>query len=157
GKNQELVNTRPSTYFIEAPSTINELLLANHLMEKTDDNQMKRWVITQLLVTYYHNFVTHLLEGEFQRRVYTLAEAGPLLTVDVLSTQRSETLVTFWGDTVRIQDGARLTWMRQPQYYMGPYPYTYSAGLTVSTAMAQRIQKEGKPAVEAWLNVLKAG
>src|SRR5699024_9119697 len=32
GKNQELVNTSPSTYFIEAPSTINELLLAQHLM-----------------------------------------------------------------------------------------------------------------------------
>ena len=157
GKNQELVNTRPSTYFIEAPSTINELLLANHLMEKTDDKQMKRWVITQLLGTYYHNFVTHLLEGEFQRRVYTLAEAGTPLTADVLSTQKRETLESFWGDTVTIDDGASLTWMRQPHYYMGLYPYTYSAGLTVSTAMAQRIQKEGKPAVEAWLNVLKAG
>lgn len=157
GKNQELVNTRPSTYFIEAPSTINELLLANHLMEKTDDKQMKRWVITQLLGTYYHNFVTHLLEGEFQRRVYTLAEAGTPLTADVLSTQKRKTLENFWGDTVTIDDGASLTWMRQPHYYMGLYPYTYSAGLTVSTAMAQRIQKEGKPAVEAWLNVLKAG
>jgi len=157
GKNQELVNTRPSTYFIEAPSTINELLLANHLLKKTDDKRMKRWVITQLLGTYYHNFVTHLLEGEFQRRIYTLAEAGTPLTADVLSTQKRETLENFWGDTVTIDDGASLTWMRQPHYYMGLYPYTYSAGLTVSTAMAQRIQKEGKPAVEAWLNVLKAG
>jgi len=157
GKNQELINTRPSTYFIEAPSTINELLLANHLMEKTDDKQMKRWVITQLLGTYYHNFVTHLLEGEFQRRVYTLAEAGTPLTADVLSTQKRETLENFWGDAVTIDDGASLTWMRQPHYYMGLYPYTYSAGLTVSTAMAQRIQKEGKPAVDKWLNVLKAG
>src|SRR5699024_11595373 len=58
GKNQELVNTRPSTYFIEALSTINELLLANHFMQKTDDKQMKRSVITQLLGTYYHNRAT---------------------------------------------------------------------------------------------------
>ncbi len=47
--------------------------------------------------------------------------------------------------------------MRQPHYYMGLYPYTYSAGLTVSTAVAQMIQEEGKPAVDRWLDVLKAG
>ncbi|MUV36573.1 Oligoendopeptidase F like protein [Lentibacillus sp. JNUCC-1] len=157
GKNQELVNTRPSTYFVEAPSTMNELLLADHLMEKTDDPRMKRWVVSQLLGTYYHNFVTHLLEGEFQRRVYALAEAGTPLTADVLCQQKKEVIENFWGDAVTIDDGAGLTWMRQPHYYMGLYPYTYSAGLTVSTAMAQKIKKEGTPAVEQWLDVLRTG
>lgn len=157
GKNQSLVNTRPSTYFIEAPSTLNELLLANHLIEKTDDKRMKRWVIGQLLGTYYHNFVTHLLEGEYQRRVYTLAETGTPLTASVLCEQKKQAIENFWGDTVTIDDGAGLTWMRQPHYYMGLYPCTYSAGLTVSTAVAQMIQQEGKPAVDRWLNVLKSG
>ncbi|SDQ86825.1 oligoendopeptidase F [Virgibacillus salinus] len=157
GKNQSLFNTRPSTYFVEAPSTLNELLLADHLIKKTDDKRMKRWVITQLLGTYYHNFVTHLLEGEFQRRIYDLAEEGTPLTADVLSKQKKEALESFWGDTVTLDEGAGLTWMRQPHYYMGLYPYTYSAGLTVSTAVVQMIQKEGQPAVERWLSVLKAG
>ncbi|GIO25707.1 oligoendopeptidase F [Ornithinibacillus bavariensis] len=157
GKNQSLVNTRPSTYFVEAPSTLNELLLANHLMNGTDDKRMKRWVITQLLGTYYHNFVTHLLEGEYQRRVYELAEAGTPLTATVLNQQKREALENFWGDSVLFDEGAGLTWMRQPHYYMGLYPYTYSAGLTVSTAVAKRIQEEGKPVVDSWLNVLRAG
>ncbi|MGY0692838.1 oligoendopeptidase F [Virgibacillus sp. FSP13] len=157
GKNQSLVNTRPSTYFVEAPSTLNELLLANHLIEKSDDKRMKRWVISQLLGTYYHNFVTHLLEGEFQRRIYALAEAGTPLTASVLCQQKIEAIENFWGDTVKVDEGAGLTWMRQQHYYMGLYPYTYSAGLTVSTAMAQMIQEEGKPAVDRWLNVLKSG
>lgn len=75
-KNQSLFNTKVSTYFVEAPSTMNELLLGNYLLKQAKDKQMKRWVITQLLDTYYHNFVTHLLEGEFQRRIYALAEEG---------------------------------------------------------------------------------
>ncbi|SES70180.1 oligopeptidase F. Metallo peptidase. MEROPS family M03B [Oceanobacillus limi] len=157
GKNQSLVNTRPSTYFVEAPSTINELLLANHLLNKTDDKRMKRWVITQLLGTYYHNFVTHLLEGEYQRRVYDLAEAGTPLTANVLTQQKQEALESFWGDAVTFDENSGLTWMRQPHYYMGLYPYTYSAGLTVSTAVAQKIQTEGKPAADNWLEVLKSG
>lgn len=157
GQNQVLTNTRTSTYFVEAPSTMNEMLLANHLLEKTDDPRMKRWVISQLLGTYYHNFVTHLLEGEYQRRVYELAEAGTPLTASVLCEQKKETLENFWGDTVHIDEGASLTWMRQPHYYMGLYPYTYSAGLTVSTAVSQQIKTEGQPAVDRWLDVLKAG
>ncbi|WP_449540327.1 oligoendopeptidase F [Ferdinandcohnia sp. Marseille-Q9671] len=154
---QRVGNTRPSTYFIEAPSTINELLLAEHLLSKTDDKQMKRWVILQLLGTYYHNFVTHLLEGEYQRRVYALAEQGKPITAPGLSSIKRDVLTSFWGDTVEIDDAASLTWMRQPHYYMGLYPYTYSAGLTASTAVAQLIKEEGQPVVDRWLEVLKAG
>jgi len=157
GNNQRLFNTRPSMYFVEAPSTLNELLLGQYLLSKTDDKRMKRWVITQLLGTYYHNFVTHLLEGELQRQVYAWAEAGKPITANVLSDLKANILKSFWGDEVAIDEGAALTWMRQPHYYMGLYPYTYSAGLTASTAVAQKIQQEGKPAVEKWLEVLKAG
>lgn len=157
GENQSIFNTDPSTYFIEAPSTMNELLLADHILSKTNDKRMRRWVISQLLGTYYHNFVTHLLEGELQRRIYTLAEAGKPITSTTLCEEKKEVLQKFWGDTLEVDEGASLTWMRQPHYYMGLYPYTYSAGLTVSTAVAEMIKIEGQPAVERWLDVLKAG
>ncbi|MFA5220491.1 MAG: hypothetical protein WCY04_06020 [Bacilli bacterium] len=46
--------------------------------------------------------------------------------------------------------------MRQPHYFMGLYPYTYSAGLTLGTKVAKMIeQKIIKP--EDWIEVLKAG
>ncbi|PEP25667.1 oligoendopeptidase F [Bacillus wiedmannii] len=156
-KNQRIMNVRPSMYFVEAPSTMNELLLAQHLLATTDDKRMRRWVILQLLGTYYHNFVTHLLEGEYQRRVYTLAEEGEALTATTLTEIKTNVLSTFWGNSVEIDEGAGLTWMRQPHYYMGLYSYTYSAGLTASTAVAQMIKEEGQPAVDRWLDVLRAG
>ncbi|MES5883266.1 MULTISPECIES: oligoendopeptidase F [Bacillus cereus group] len=156
-KNQRIMNVRPSMYFVEAPSTMNELLLAQHLLATTDDKRMRRWVILQLLGTYYHNFVTHLLEGEYQRRVYALAEEGQPLTATTLTEIKTNVLSTFWGDSVEIDEGAGLTWMRQPHYYMGLYSYTYSAGLTASTAVAQMIKDEGQPAIDRWLDVLRAG
>ena len=156
-KNQRIMNTRPSAYFVEAPSTMNEMLLGQHLLKKYDDRQMRRWVITQMLGTYYHNFVTHLLEGEFQRRVYKLAEEGAALTAKTLSDTKGAVLKNFWGDAVELDEAASLTWMRQPHYYMGLYPYTYSAGLTVSTAVSRMIEEEGQPVVDRWLNVLRAG
>ena len=156
-RTQRIFDTRPSTYFIEAPSTMNEILLANHLMKSSDSNQMKRWVILQLMGTYYHNFVTHLLEAEFQRRVYSHAEKGGSLTAKALNNFKLSVIKEFWGDAVEIDDAAGMTWMRQPHYYMGLYPYTYSAGLTASTAVAKQIFDEGQPAVDRWLSVLAAG
>jgi len=154
---QKLSNARPSMFFIEAPSTINELIVGNKILSQTTDKRMRRWLIMQFLMTYHHNFVRHLIEGELQRRIYALAEKGQPITASVLSKVQGEILEEFWGGEVTIDDGARLTWMRQPHYYMGLYPYTYSAGLTIGTLVAQEIQAEGKPAAERWLEVLKAG
>ncbi|GGO06254.1 oligoendopeptidase F [Saccharibacillus kuerlensis] len=154
---QRMVNSRPSLYFIEAPSTMNELLLAEHLRSRSEDKRLRRWVIMQLLNTYYHNFVTHLLEGELQRRIYSRAMNDEAITAKVLSDLKGEVLSGFWGDTLEMTEDAKLTWMRQPHYYMGLYPYTYSAGLTLSTAMMQIIREEGQPAIDRWLDTLKAG
>src|SRR5699024_4808035 len=123
----------------------------------SNDDRMKAFVINNLLDTYYHNFVTHMLEAEFQRRIYTLAESGVPLTADLLTREKYEAIKNFWGNDVEIPETAGLIWMRQPHYYMGLYPYTYSAGLTISTSVAQKIKREGESAVNSWLEVLKAG
>lgn len=154
---QNILNTRPSLYFIEAPSTMNEMLMANHLMKTSQDPRMKRWVLSTMISrTYYHNFVTHLLEAAYQREVYRIIDQGGSVVASTLSKIKKDVLTKFWGDTVEIIDGAELTWMRQPHYYMGLYPYTYSAGLTVATEVSRRLL-EDPTAIEDWKNVLRAG
>ncbi len=156
-RNQTLSNCRTSMFFVEAPSTINELLVADYILSQSKDERMRRWVAMQLLTTYHHNFVRHLIEGELQRRIYAMAEKGMPVTASLLSRIQGEILSEFWGDEVEIDEGARLTWMRQPHYYSGLYPYSYSAGLTIGTKVAKDIRAEGKLAVDRWLRVLKAG
>lgn len=157
-KKQNVFNSRPSLYFIEAPSTMNEMLMANHLLENSDDPKFKRWVISSIVArTYYHNFVTHLLEAAYQRKVYERVNAGENVNAGILNEIKRGVLEEFWGDAVEITPGAELTWMRQPHYYMGLYPYTYSAGLTISTQVSKRILSEGESAVTDWLEVLQAG
>ncbi|HHT21004.1 MAG TPA: oligoendopeptidase F [Tissierellia bacterium] len=153
-----LYSTRPSTYFVEAPSTINEMLLTNDLINQNDDPRFQRFVYSSLLGnTYYHNYVTHFLEAHFQREVYRLVEQQEALTTQKLHELKKATLSAFWGEAVEIDDNAALTWMRQPHYYMGLYPYTYSAGLSIGTVMSRQIVAEGQPAVDRWIEVLKSG
>ena len=155
---QSIFDTEVSSYFVEAPSTMNELLMAHYLLKTGDDKRFRRWVLTCMIGnTYYHNFVTHLMEAAYQREVYKLVDAGGSVQADTLSNIMRDTLQKFWGDAVEINEGAELTWMRQPHYYMGLYSYTYSAGLTVATQMCKRIEREGDGAIEDWKKVLAAG
>lgn len=155
---QNILNTRPSTYFVEAPSTTNELIMANHLLGTASGPKERRYYLSQIISrTYYHNFVTHLLEADFQRKVYMLIDEGKSFTANKLSELFMESLKDFWGDDVILTEGAELTWMRQPHYYMGLYPYTYSAGLTIGTQVSQDILNQGQPAVDRWLDTLSLG
>ena len=155
---QSYFDTDLSTYFVEAPSTMNELIFAHHLLKTNPDKRFRRWVLSSMVGhTYYHNFVTHLREAWYQREVYKLIDRGGSVSAEVLSGIFKKNLETFWGDAVVLPEGAELTWMRQPHYYMGLYSYTYSAGLTVATEAARRIEAEGQPAVEDWKKVLRAG
>ncbi len=155
---QSVFGTNVSTYFVEAPSTMNELLLAHYLLKTNPDKRFRRWVLSNMVGnTYYHNFVTHLLEAAYQREVYRIVDAGGGVQAETLNRIMKETLEKFWGDAVELTEGAELTWMRQPHYYMGLYSYTYSAGLTVAAQVCKRIEAEGAPAVEDWKKVLAAG
>ncbi|MEK4699257.1 oligoendopeptidase F [Solibacillus sp. FSL R7-0668] len=155
---QNVFNARPSLYFIEAPSTMNEMLMANYLLKNSTDARFKRWVISTIISrTYYHNFVTHLLEAAYQRKVYEIVDAGGTVNAPKLNEIKRKVLENFWGDAIEVNEGAELTWMRQPHYYMGLYPYTYSAGLTISTQVYRRISNGDESAVADWIDVLKAG
>ena len=155
-KHQRFVNTRPAKPFVEALSIKHEMPLARHILARSSNARMRPSVIMQVPGTYHHNFVTHLFEAKLQHRVYAQAEAGQAVTAQLLNQCKGEILAGFWGDAVEIDDGARMTWMRQPHYYMGLCPYTYSVCLVAATAMAGRVAEEGAPAVERWLQVLKA-
>ena len=145
-------------YYVESPSTINELLMTEHLKKASDDPRFRRWVLGNTVGnTYYHNCVTHLLEAAYQREVYKIVDEGGSVQADTLNEIYRDVLTKFWGDSVEITEGAELTWMRQPHYYMGLYSYSYSASLTIATGVYKRIVEEGESAVSDWKKALQAG
>ena len=154
---QSYFNAHMSTYYVEAPSTFNELLLSDYLERQFDNPRQKRFALAHRLTdTYFHNFITHLLEAAFQRKVYTLIEEGGTFGASKLNAIMKDVLTDFWGDAVEIDDDAALTWMRQAHYYMGLYSYTYSAGLVISTAGYLHLKNDENGARD-WLELLKSG
>ncbi|WP_303972844.1 oligoendopeptidase F [Streptococcus merionis] len=155
---QSILNYDPSLYFIEAPSTANEVLTCNQLLKANADPEFQAYLISELISrTYFHNMVTHLLEAAFQREVYTKLDNNEFLNGDKLCQIKRQVIQDFWGEEFDITEDAGLTWMRQPHYYGGLYPYTYSAGLTIGTVMAQELERNPEETVAKWLETLELG
>ncbi|MGT2757349.1 oligoendopeptidase F [Streptococcus ovuberis] len=155
---QSILNYDPSLYFIEAPSTANEVLTCNQMLKNNPDPAFQAYLISELISrTYFHNMVTHLLEAAFQREVYTRLDNNEFLNGDKLCQIKRQVIQEFWGDDFEITEDAGLIWMRQPHYYSGLYPYTYSAGLTIGTVMAQQLEKAPETTVAKWLETLELG
>ncbi len=157
-KKQSVLNYDPSLYFIEAPSTANEVLTCNTLLKQNQDPAFQAYLISELISrTYLHNMVTHLLEAAFQREVYTRLDRDEYLNGEILCQIKLDIIREFWGQDFEIGEEAGLIWMRQPHYYIGLYPYTYSAGLTIGTAMAKQLEENPEAVVEKWLETLSLG
>lgn len=157
-KKQSVLNYDPSLYFIEAPSTTNEVLTCNTLLKQNQDSAFQAYLISELISrTYFHNMVTHLLEAAFQREVYTRLDRDEYLNGEILCQIKLDIIREFWGQDFEIGEEAGLIWMRQPHYYIGLYPYTYSAGLTIGTAMAKQLEENPEAVVEKWLETLSLG
>lgn len=156
---QPLSASRPSLYLIEASSTFNELLLTRLLYkEYKNDKRGERMVLSTLISkTYFHNFVTHLIEGLYQREVYRLIDDGKSFTASTLNQIMYDVNKTFFGDAVELEDGVELTWMRQRHYYRGLYPYTYSAGLTISTNVFLQAVDGQEETINNWLEFISLG
>ena len=99
------------------------------------------------------NVLEHASWGEslHEARVMDIYAGSGALGFEALS--RGAAFAVF----VEIDDGAAMTWMRQPHYYMGLYPYTYSIGLIAATALAEKSNRDGDVVLSQWLDVLRAG
>ena len=132
--------------------------MMNLVLEKEAQNPREKRYIKSVMIarTYYHNFVTHLLEAAFQRKVYEMVDNKEPLSARILNDTKLSVLKEFWGEDVIIPNYAGLTWMRQPHYFMGLYPYTYSAGLSIGTVVAKNILNQTLDP-KSWIEVLKRG
>lgn len=148
----------PSTYIVETASTFNELLLTDYLSTTSQNNQQKRFALGKLFNnTYFHNFVTHLLEAAFQQKVYQLVDKGKSFNAQILNDLKLDVLKQFYGDSLDYNEGTELTWMRQSHYYMGLYSYTYSASLTISTQEFLKFKENPTAERDNWLDFLAIG
>jgi oligoendopeptidase F len=145
-------------FVAEVASTCNEALLMNYLLEHTEDPKEKLYIINHYLDGFRSTVFRQTMFAEFEQIVHTKLAEGVSLTQETLNSIYHDLVALYYGPDMTVDEEIDHEWMRIPHFYTSFYVYQYATGYSAATAFADKILKEGQPAVRTYIdNFLKGG
>ena len=95
--------------------------------------------------------------AEFEALAHAQAESGKPLTKDSLNETYIGLNKKYFGRSMYSDPEIAYEWARIPHFYRSFSVYKYATGITSAISIAERIYKEGKPAVEDYFKFLSSG
>ena len=155
--NQPFIYGDYSIFLAEVASTTNENLLTDYLLKKYDDPKIRAYILNHYLDGVKGTIYRQTQFAEFEHLIHVADQNGTALTADWLSEQYEAINRKYYGDGMVFDEEIRLEWARIPHFYYNYYVYQYATGFSAASALSAKILNEGQPAVDAYLNYLKAG
>ncbi len=157
-KNQPYPKADYSLFVAEVASTCNEVLLNAYLRRKyKDDKAMLRYLLNDLLESFRTTVIRQTMFAAFEKKSHEMAEKGEPLTKETLTGEYLELNRHYYGRAVHVDEEVGAEWMRIPHFYRDFYVYKYATGFSAAVCIADRIIKEGEPAVRDHIRFLSAG
>jgi len=156
-ENQSFLDARYKIFVAEVASTCNEILLMEYLLAHTEDKKKRAALINHYLDSFKGTVYRQAMFAEFEMETSAMAERGESLTADVLSKVYYELNKKYYGPDMVSDPEIAVEWARIPHFYYNFYVYQYATGVSAAVAIANRILKEGAPAVEQYIKFLSSG
>jgi oligoendopeptidase F len=156
-KTQPFVYSENKIFVAEVASTVNESLLINHLLSKTDKTQEKAWLLNNYLEAFRGTIFRQVMFAEFEKIIHQRIESGNALTAEDLCTIYKDLNEKYYGSEVTLDSYIEMEWARIPHFYRSFYVYKYATGFSSATSIAGQILRDGASAVEKYLNFLSSG
>lgn len=155
--NQGYRDAQYTIFLAEVASTLNEALLMNYLLKKTDDPKAKLYLLTYYADQFRTTVFRQTMFAEFEKITHEKMEAGVALTPQDFSKIYYDLNKLYHGKDMEVDQAIEMEWSRIPHFYNSFYVYKYATGFSAATSFSKQILEEGKPAVDRYLGFLKSG
>lgn len=156
-KTQPVIYSDYVIFVAEVASTCNEALLMEYLLKNTDDKLQKAYLINYFLEQFRTTLYRQTMFAEFELKINEMTENGEGITADNISKMYYDLNKLYFGDDIVVDDDIKLEWARIPHFYYDYYVYQYATGYSAAIALSRKILKEGKPAVDKYIEFLSGG
>lgn len=154
---QPYVYSEYRIFVAEVASTVNESLLMRYMLSKSESKQEKAYLLNHYLEEFRGTVFRQTMFAEFEKLIHQKTEQGEALNAQELCNIYYDLNKKYFGETVDVDEEIAMEWSRIPHFYSSFYVYKYATGFSAATAIAEKIYKEGKPAVDKYLEFLKGG
>ena len=156
-ENQNVFNSGYTIMVAEVASTVNEILLANYLIDKETDPKKKAALITEQLDLIRATLIEQTKLAEFEENVHKRVEEGETLTADNLNEIFFELVKKYAGEALEPEEESKYVWARIPHFYRCFYVYKYATGIASAIVIANKILSGEAGYVEKYKNMLSLG
>ena len=154
---QPYAKAQYTIFLAEIASTVNEVLLLKHLYKKTDDKNLKKYLLNYYMDTIRATLFRQTQFAEFEQIAHAKAEAGEALTKESLNAVYYDLNKQYFGDGITHNEQIAYEWARIPHFYNSFYVYKYATGIIAAISIVKRILTEGQPAVDDYFKFLSSG
>lgn len=144
-------------FVAEVASTCNEVLLLKHLLATEKDVNVRKYLLQYYLDMLRTTMYRQAMFAEFEQISHDIVEKGQPLTANVMCQRYLELNKMYYGEAVHHNDEIAYEWARIPHFYRAFYVYKYSTGIISAVCIAEKILKEGAPALENYKKFLSLG
>ncbi|MCY7798796.1 M3 family metallopeptidase, partial [Bacillus haynesii] len=131
--------------------------LGEYLLNTIDDEKQRLYILNHMLEGFKGTVFRQTMFAEFEHEIHVKAQEGEPLTPELLTSIYYDLNKKYFGDNIEIDKEIGLEWSRIPHFYYNYYVYQYATGFSAAQALSQQILKEGKSAVDRYIEFLKAG
>ena len=156
-------NNQPQVYadytilLAEVASTTNEALLLEYLLNNSQDEESRKWLLSYYYDMVRATFFRQAMFADYERETHRYVESGGVLTPEYLNDLWRRLNAECYGPEMTIDDELCTEWARIPHFYSAFYVYKYSTGFTAANAFSSAILNNEEGAVGRYMNFLKSG
>lgn len=160
-KNQPFPTSDYPIFVAEIASTCNENLLNHYMVKHAKNDKEKLYLLGSYLELLRTTIFRQTQFAEFELDIHKMTEKGTPLTGESISKVYYNIVKKYYGNDEGdciVDPYIAYEWEYIPHFINYTYyVYQYATSLIYSTAFAEKILTEGKPAVDKYYNILKGG
>ncbi len=156
-KNQPFAKAQYSIFVAEVASTLNEGLLLNYLLNRTDDKKQKLFLLNRQIDNTLGTFFHQVFFAHFEHEAHELIRKGEALSPDNACTMWKKLNEKFYGPAVTLDEFSKYKWSRIPHFYMTYYVYQYATSYAASQAILNKFLSGETGIIEKYLELLSSG
>lgn len=156
-KSRSIVDCDYPIFLAEIASTTHEILLNDYLLKNAKNDEMKKYILNNILSMYKSTVFRQVEFGEFEKIVFDKTEAGENLTKDDFTNIYLDLQNKYYGKDVINDEIIKYECLRIPHFYRSFYVYKYATSLCIAYHFASDIINKKENAVANYIKFISSG
>jgi oligoendopeptidase F len=156
-QNQTYQDSHYKIFVAEIASTVNELLLFEHMKAQNDDKDIQAYLLNYNLDQFRSTVFRQTMFGEFEYEASKLIDLDEQINSEVLSQLYYDINVKYFGKSMNVSNNIKYEWLRIPHFYYQFYVYQYATCFCIATKIVSEITNGNSEMVDNYLEFLKLG